>query len=221
MSGLAKFVLWSAGASSRTPGSLVGLLVLAILGSSLSALPHAIASARSGDLTYLPDGDGLLYLVWSRDAASGSPRIGLSTRSTRRSGRGSSKSRGSAGDSELGGGRGGDSAGRDERQRSRRLALIEAIWADPDPSIERFDVSWVVLPETTDGGLLARLGYLEYSGPNYRSCRVIRVLKRVELSGWRRDGKSDLEFQRLTGEPDREGALRQKTSICCLVPRNR
>jgi hypothetical protein len=76
------------------------------------------------------------------------------------------------------------SAERRDRQRSRRLAMIEAIWADPNPSIERFDVSWVVLPRATDCKHLEKVAHLEHSGTYYRSWRLIRVQKKVRISDW-------------------------------------
>jgi hypothetical protein len=43
-----------------------GLVLLAALGASLTALPHLIAWARTGDPAYIVDMDDLLYLAWSR-----------------------------------------------------------------------------------------------------------------------------------------------------------
>ena len=48
-----------------------GLGLLVVGGSLLAVLPHLIAWARSGDWTYIPDGDGLLYLAWSRGVVLG------------------------------------------------------------------------------------------------------------------------------------------------------
>jgi hypothetical protein len=42
-------------------------LALAAAGMLLTTLPHLIGLARSGDAGYIADGDGLLYLSWSRD----------------------------------------------------------------------------------------------------------------------------------------------------------
>jgi len=47
------------------PWPWVAALVAA--GMLLSALPHLVEAARDGDPSYIADGDGLLYLAWSRD----------------------------------------------------------------------------------------------------------------------------------------------------------
>jgi hypothetical protein len=43
------------------------LVALAAAGAVLAAMPHLIRAARTGDPAYIPDGDGLLYVAWSRD----------------------------------------------------------------------------------------------------------------------------------------------------------
>ena len=43
------------------------LVALAAAGAALAVMPHLIRGMRTGDPTYIADGDALLYLAWSRD----------------------------------------------------------------------------------------------------------------------------------------------------------
>ncbi len=44
------------------------VVVLVLAGMLLSVWPHVVNLVRSGDASYIADGDGLLYIAWSRDA---------------------------------------------------------------------------------------------------------------------------------------------------------
>ena len=55
---------------------LLAAPALAALGAALALLPHADALARTGDWSYVADGDQLLYMAWSRGAVlRGEPRL--------------------------------------------------------------------------------------------------------------------------------------------------
>jgi len=53
--------------AGRRDRSWPWVVALVVGGMLLSVLPHLINAARSGDAGYVADGDGLLYLAWSRD----------------------------------------------------------------------------------------------------------------------------------------------------------
>ncbi len=43
------------------------LIALAAAGTALAVVPHVVRAVRTGDSTYIADGDNLMYLAWSRD----------------------------------------------------------------------------------------------------------------------------------------------------------